>query len=146
MGGAGGVDHTMHPLGVGRGRGRPAATTASQTATFGETQEQELTQAGSQQLSFGQYAGLTFEDVLERDPGYCAWAVAQANPSSVLAQFASYVRRAQGRSSASSGSAAAEAAAAATATPAASSSSTPLQENADMDAVRAARLARFGGG
>merc|ERR1712066_1179039 len=93
--------------------------------------------SGAEQITFGQHAGESFAEVLESDPGYCAWAVAQPDPSPALAQFATFVRRAQNMPTGNSTSAASGASP--------SGSETSGHGRPDMDAVRAARLARLGG-
>mmetsp|Transcript_87314 Transcript_87314/g.151139 ORF Transcript_87314/g.151139 Transcript_87314/m.151139 type:complete len:189 (+) Transcript_87314:51-617(+) len=133
----------------GRGpysRGKGSSTTSSAAAPPESAKPCTEETAGTEQLTFGQHVGETFEEVLQNDPGYCAWAIEQSHPSPALARFVAYLRQHQAGTSAARASSAASGPEAA-ATGETASSAAPMNETGapDMDAIRAMRIARLSG-
>eukprot|EP00930_Biecheleria_cincta_P041766 TRINITY_DN28688_c0_g1_i1.p1 TRINITY_DN28688_c0_g1~~TRINITY_DN28688_c0_g1_i1.p1 ORF type:complete len:457 (+),score=68.92 TRINITY_DN28688_c0_g1_i1:84-1373(+) len=47
-------------------------------------------------INFGKHKGKRYEEVREEDPGYCSWALKQAQPTGALAKFVDWLKRSDG--------------------------------------------------
>lgn len=53
--------------------------------------ESDGSEAGAALMTFGKHRGRTFAEVCDHEPDYCAWAMAQPQPSGALAAFVKYL-------------------------------------------------------
>lgn len=52
---------------------------------------ESASEAGAALMTFGKHRGRTFAEVCDHEPDYCAWAMAQPQPSGALAAFVKYL-------------------------------------------------------